>query len=378
MASPEQRPSEKRFQPPFCPNAACAWHTAEETSGWRFQRRGARPVQRSPESTQRFRCTDCGRWFTDSTFSDVYWKKKPGLTERLYPLIVDGKALRQAARTTGVSVSTIKRREEQLARQALLHLERAWRRLRGRLDEPLELDGLRTFAGSQHEPAEINTLVASASGFLLACTPFPIRRSGRMTARQKVERRRREARDGRPDPRARRQSVTELLSAALALPAPHHRLRLRSDKEPDYVQAVRRLERLVQHTRVSSHVRRQTSHHPLWLTNHKHRLLRHVLASLRRETIAQHKTLQGLAERLALVQLWLNFTKGVSERRRDRARTTPAMLLGLSRRPVGGALFAERLFPVRERLGPRLRPIYDGRLDRVGLRPDARLPRYAA
>jgi transposase-like protein len=367
------------FIPPFCPNPRCPWHTAADTRGWRVQRRGARAVQRAPRPTRRFRCLHCGRWFSDATFSLDYWKKKPGLAPRLYPLIVDGKALRQAARTLGVGPSTVKRHERQLARQALLHLERALRRLLRRLAEPVEIDGLRTFAGSQYEPAEVNTLVAADSGFLLACDPFPLRRSGSMTPRQQRERRRREARRGRPDPRARRRSVAQLLQLALDLTPPDQPLRLRSDEEPDYVRVRRALGRPVVHVRVSGRLRRQTAHHPLWLTNHKHRLLRHLLASLRRETIAHHKTLQGLAERLALVHLWLNLTKGVSERRSARARTTPAMLLGLAAKPLpGAALFAERLFPERVGLSPWLRPRYEGRLVRPGEQPAPAVPRFAA
>jgi hypothetical protein len=366
------------FTPPFCPNPVCRWHTAADTRGWRVQRRGARAVQRSSRPTRRFRCPDCRRWFCDAAFSLDYWKKKPGLAPRILPLIVDGKALRQAARTLGVGPSTVKRHERQLARQALLHLDRALRQMRRRLAEPVELDGLRSFAGSQYEPAEVSTLLASGSGFLLACDPFPLRRSGAMTPRQKQERRRREARLGRPDPRARRRSVAQLLQLALDLTPPQLPLHLRTDEEPDYVRVRRTLRRPVLHLRVSARRRRQSPRHPLWLTNHKHRLLRHLLASLRRETIAHHKTLQGLAERLALVQLWLNHTKGVSERRADRARTTPAMLLGLADRPLSAAaLFAERLFPERERLAAWLRLRYEGRLVRPGERPGPAVPRFA-
>lgn len=344
-----------------------------------MQRRGARPVQRSHRPTQRFRCSTCRRWFCDATFSLDYWKKRPGLGPRILPLIVDGKALRQAARTLRVGPSTVKRHERELARQALLHLERARRRLRHQLGEPIEIDGLRSFAGSQFEPVEITTLLASNSGFLLACDPFPLRRSGSMTPRQKVERRRREALHGRPDPAARRQSVARLLHLALDLTPPDQPLRLRSDDEPDYVLVRRTLLHPILHVRVSSRRRRQDPRHPLWLTNHKHRLLRHLLASLRRETIAHHKTLQGLSERLALVQLWLNYTKGVSERRISRARTTPAMLAGLAAAPLGGAnLFAARLFPQREGLGHDLQLRYEGRLVRPGEAPAPANPRFAA
>jgi hypothetical protein len=183
---------------------------------------------------------------------------------------------------------------------------------------------------------------------------------------------------GRADPRARRLSVTAALQIAARLTPPDRPLQLRTDEEPEYARVVRRLGRPVHHTRVSGRARRQGSHHPLWQTNHKHRLLRHLLASLRRETIAHHKTLQGLAERLAIVQLWLNVTKGVSERRQDRARTTPAMLVGLAQRSARGAeLLAGRLFPGREQLSEHLRIRYEGRLVRPGEKTAQHLPRFA-
>ncbi len=53
-----------------------------------------------------------------------------------------------------------------------------------------------------------------------------------------------------------------------------------------------------------------------------------------------------MLERAALLMVWRNFVKGVSERKPD--PTTPAMRLGLARRPFTWAdVFSRRLFPGR-------------------------------
>ena len=62
-------------------------------------------------------------------------------------------------------------------------------------------------------------------------------------------------------------------------------------------------------------------------------------------------------------RVWLNNTKGVSERRLPDRRITPAMRLGLSdKRLSGSELFFRRRFPQRERLPESMRPLYEGTL----------------
>lgn len=352
------------FRPPFCPHPDCPWHVATDRSGWRVQRRGARPVQRSRKPVQRFRCTTCGTWFCDAAFTTDYWRKIAGLLPRVYPLLADGPALRQAARILRLSVTTIRRVERRLAQQALLlHLgdERA---LAGRLTEPLVLDGQRSLAGSRYEPAETYFVFTTEAGFCLELRAFGLRRSGRMSARQKQIRDAREARLGRPDPRARRRIHAATLRRLAALVPAEHPLELRSDEETDFLPAIRALAatRPVRHVTVSSTARRDTRN-PLWMINHKHRLQRHCLASHRRQTIAAHKTLAGLQDRQFLHRCWLNHTKGVSERTAGGRRTTPAMRLGIDDRPrSGGSLFRRRRFPRREGLPGKLRALYEGRV----------------
>ena len=77
-----------------------------------------------------------------------------------------------------------------------------------------------------------------------------------------------------------------------------------------------------------------------------HKIWRHSQAHHRRETIAFGRRSNAVLERAALLAVWRNFVKGVSERRSD--PTTPAMRLGLVDRPLHWqTVLARRLFPGR-------------------------------
>jgi hypothetical protein len=85
-------------------------------------------------------------------------------------------------------------------------------------------------------------------------------------------------------------------------------------------------------------------------------LIRHNGSNHKRETIAFSKRRQSAAERLAVLQVWRNFMKPVSERRRD---ATPAQRLGLSgRRWTIGDLLGRRRFPSRVGLPARIMRYY--------------------
>ena len=297
----------------------------------------------------------------------------------VYHMIADGKGLRQAARSLGVAPTTIKRRQRWLGKQCLLQHESMMRRFR--LNEPVAVDGMRTFAGSQHEVAELNTWVAVRSGLHLELDAIPLRRSGRMTAAQRRQRARREQRLGRPDPRARERITARGLRRILGLLPREETLELISDDEPAYARATRSVciatGRSVAHLTVSARRRRDASN-PLWRINHLHRFQRHSLANLKRETIAHSKDLAGLLDRALIHRTFANVTKGVSERTAERSRITPAMRAGLEARPQHGQrLFRWRRFPAHVELGRALRAVYERRVrsrPREDTRPD--LPKF--
>lgn len=377
-----RRTRDRRWRPAFCPNPACSWHHATNPSGWKVQRRGTRALQRTPRHPNtRFHCLECGRWFSRSTFTSDYWQKRRGLAARAYRVINHSHSLRQASHELGVSPTTGQRLQRRMAMQAVLWHLRHEQQLAGQLDEPLGLDGQRNLVQSVHQMAEINTLYTSESGFCLELGAFGVRQGVGQNPQRLSRRAASEARWGLPDPQARSRMVRQLLARIERLMRPGVTLELRTDQEPDYREPIRELaqRRAVRHVTVSSRARRD-ERNPLWMVNHKHRVQRHCLANLRRETIAQSKRLHGLQDRLVLHRLWQNVTKGISERTATKRRTTPAMRLCLERRVLTGRdLFKERLFPQRCGLPPEWQDLYFGRVTGwPNEAPKTRLPKFVA
>ena len=352
------------FVPPHCPHRDCPAHVVAPEEGFRFHRRGFQRIEREPGWVRIFQCRHCHRYFRNSCFELDYWKKRGGLWVRVFLGLTNGQAKRQIARCLGVTRTTIDRIERDLAKHCLLHHLGQLRELRGQLAEPVGLDGFRTYAGSQYETLDLNTTATCESGFVLHLGAAPLRRSGTMTARQKVVREERDRRLGRP-PRGIRRAVTRRAFRLIEwLRDPKREIEVRSDEEPDYARALKDLagEVHVRHVTVSSRARRDESN-PLWRINLIHLLMRHSLKSHTRETIAHHKCLRALMDRALILITWLNNVKGISERSVKKSRTTPAMLLGLAEAPLDlEAFFTARLFPLREKMPSSVAHLYEGRL----------------
>lgn len=352
------------FVPPHCPHEACPAYVPGAVSSFRFQRRGVRRIARDPGWRRMFRCGHCGRFFGSTAFTLDYQARYAHLMPPIYHGLMNGQAMRQVARSLGVSLSVIVRAQRLMAGQCLLHHKRMLEPLRGELLEPLVLDGFRTFADSQYEPLDLNTIIGAESSLWFDLEAAPLRRSGTMTAQQRHIRDQRERRLGRPE-RGIRQKITRRgLRRVHALAPVGSELELRSDKEPDYARALVQLGPSVRfrHITVSSRQRRDSSN-PLWRVNHLHRLMRHSLKSHVRETLGFHRSLRGLMDRALMARCWYNLTKGVSERTPERARITPAMRAGLASEPVTPeALFAVRLFPRPGELTEDELVLFDGRI----------------
>jgi len=278
----------------------------------------------------------------------------------VFRLLNEGQSMRQVSRSLGVSLGAVRGVVRRLGAQCVLVQEELLRGVEPERLLRVQLDGFRTFAGSQHEPLDLHTLVLG-NGFFVGIDAAPLRRSGRMTEGQRRERELRERRLGRPDPRARERSVERLLRRWLGLLPGGSRPVLATDEEPSYGRVVSRLGGGLRHVRVSSRARREDRGHPLWRTNCEHRLLRHARADHKRETLSFGKRLWGLMDRAYIFVVWRNLVKGVSERTAEGSRTTPAMQLGLARGPVAPEeLFRRRRFPRIVGLPRELEPVYLG------------------
>jgi len=337
-----------RFRPPHCPWKDCPRH---HTRGrFRYKRAGGYRRRCDPQRrVPRFRCRTCGRGFSRQSFACSYYLKRPELLAGVAAGLVAGSAHRQIARSLGCAPSTVTRMAARLGRIAILLQAEALAQL-GRLDEPVVFDHFETFAFSQDDRLGIGTAVGQRSWFVYGFDPAPHRRAGRRSPRKKTPR------GALPD----REPASVMRSAARVLRLLSRlgrgAVRLLTDDHPAYRAAVRaarpgcRIDHRIHpnpprgpDSDLDAARERDRAMFPVDLL---HKLLRHSQAHHRRETIAFGRRSNALLERAALMAVWRNFIKGVSERRPD--PTTPAMRLGLSSRPwTWRDLLSRRRFPER-------------------------------
>jgi len=356
--------------PPFCPRSDCPFHKGDNKL-WRYVRKGTFQSRRTGRSIQRYRCLQCGRFFSQRTFSAGYWLKRPDLLKHVAQRLVGCSGFRQIARELGVSPETVARHASRLGRQAML---RHWKHWRGRtIAEPVALDSFVSFEYSQYYPTHFHVLAGRESHFFYGFTESECRRSGRMTPGQRARRAELEARLGRPDPRSNEREVAALLEV---LTRDRGTLDLYTDEDRAYPRALRRLRSVtVRHQTISSRAAR-TPANPLFAINLLDLLVRHSSANHKRETIAFSKRRKSAIERLWLFLLWRNYAKSFSEKKRDQ---TPAQNVGVTdRRWSLRELFRRRLFPDRIRLPERWKVHYLGAAATRALGASSiRQPRYA-
>ena len=238
----------------------------------------------------------------------------------------------------GVAGSSLQRQSSRLGRHCLLFQQA--HAPKKPPAEPLVLDALVTFEFSQYWPFELNLLIGKRSHFIYGFTESELRRSGSMREDQAERRTELENRHGRPDPRATERAVEQLLRL---IPAPSDGPLLHSDEHAVYPRVAKKVFPEVVHVRTSSRLAR-TRGNPLFAANLADLLIRHSSSNHKRETIAFSKRRQGAVERAAVFQVWRNFIKKRSERRKT--SSSPAQSLGLTDKRLGlDELLHRRLFP---------------------------------
>jgi transposase-like protein len=341
-------------RPPHCPNPDCDFHACVE--GWHFKRKGFFHRQCRPRRIQRYQCQHCGRTFSSQTFSATYWLKRPGFLRTLFFRVVACSGNRQIARELDLAHTTVQRQVERLGRHCLLLHERL--RPHGTPREPLVLDGFRSFESGHYWPFDLNHVVGE-SHFVYAFNEAELRRSGAMRPGQRRHRARLEARHGRPDRRATRRAVEELVGRVVP---PAGEVVIRSDQHLDYARAFQRLRtrgRQIRHETTASTAAR-TSRNPLFPVNLVDLLLRHSGSNHKRETIAFSKRRQGAMYRMAIFVVWRNYVKSVAEQRGD---APPGVALGVIERRLRVEEIVEtRLFPSRAGLRGWLARCYEARI----------------
>jgi len=342
------------WHPPFCPNPNCNFHKGSKKE-WSYKRAGFFNRKSPPYRIQRFTCQNCHRSFSSQTFSTTYWQKLPDLDKKIFMRTVGGMANRQIARDLNVAPSTIDRHLNRLGRHCLLFHARYG--MGCPPNGPVVVDGLETFELSQYYPFHHNLAVEVQTSYFIYFTDSELRRKGRMTEYQKERRKLLEQRYGRPDPKAIEKGMAELLAVALGGVSDPVVL---ADEHPAYGRALRRLKKPQIRLQVTSSKERRTPSNPLFEVNLLELLLRHGGANHRRETISFSKRRWCSSLRLGINLVWRNWVKRRFEKRE---RKTPAMLKGLTNRPLEVLdILKERLFPSRVELPYRWSEYYAGRV----------------
>ena len=308
-----------------------------------------------------FRCSRCGREFSQQTFAFSYYLKRADLSVPIAKGLVGGSGHRQIARTIGCAPSTVTRRVARLGRHALLLNELAAREVPA--ESRYVHDDFEGFAESQDQPIAVGTTVGTGSWFIHALEPSMHARTGRKTPAQRARLARRDLpRHRGARARAFRRVVDRLLARA---PGP---VTLVTDDDPTYARVIASHP---ERRRITHEVHRNPKRGPKGSPRTRearardramrpidalHMVVRHSKAHHRRETIAFARLHVALVERFHVFVVWRNFVK---QRLEQRLTPSSAQILGLTDEIwTWTRVLAKRLFPFRVGLTPATEPIY--------------------
>jgi transposase-like protein len=356
-----------RFKPQFCPNRSCSCH-AKNGSSFRWVRKGSYSRKCDRRTIPKFRCKSCGRYFSQQSFANTYYMKKPKLLHAVAAGLVAGCAARQTARSHDCSHTTVVRLNNRLGRHAILLMSLALENL-DTIHEAVVFDHFETFQYCQEMQLGIGTPVGVGSWFIYDLDPVPHRRGGKMTAARKAKLIERMERWGGIPAGSYRKSAVSMVKRLLEIVPLDTGLVLVSDDHPTYRPAVldacrgRRFTHRIHPNpiRGEKHGRRSREaiarNAAMFPVDQLHRLLRHSDANHKRETIAFGRRANAILLRCFLFIVWRNFVKDRSERKPT--GTTPAMKLGLARQRWNWAtVLSRRLFPGRLAVPHRWMKLY--------------------
>jgi hypothetical protein len=240
-------------------------------------------------------------------------------------LIQSAGSVRSIARLFGCSTGTVGNRTDRLMRQALVTLSDLAAEATAR--EDLCADGFRSFCVSQYFPCDLTILVGTRSDAVYGLDYALLRRSGSMTAQQKI-RRARFDRQVRFDPFATQTSFRRILDIATRLWVRQMTRGsvLYTDEHPAYQAAWKRhphIQHLAErccarHHTVSSRQAR-TGSNPLRAVNYMDREIRKDRADHHRETVCFARNVPRMIGRLVIYFAYRNLLK----KRRVRGSRSP-------------------------------------------------------
>lgn len=319
-----------RFMPSRCPFPDCPSRTQGgfRPARWGFYRRKC-----DGRSAQRFRCRSCRRTFSAQAFRLDYRLRRPRLHLDLWPHLISKVTHRQAARVLGCHRRTVAHRLELLGKHCRdYHLARL-RQLhaRGGAEGSWQLDELETYETSRRlQPLTVPVLIHASSYFVVSVDVASLPCRGGLSESDLHRKAARERAHG-----LRRSGSRAAVERCLSHLAPLTESRttmVATDRKSTYPGSLSRvLGRSVVHVCTRSTVKRDRRN-PLFPINHTLAQMRDGISRLVRRTWAASKRALRLCWHLWIWVCWRNYVRYVTN---HAPMTTPAMLIGAERRPLG-------------------------------------------
>ena len=353
--------------PSFCPNPHCGHHYDDQASYAGHWKHAGSYQTKVVGAVRRFRCSSCGKGFSERTFSiDYYTKRRLDLRE-IHRAISQSESLSSVARHFSCSVESVQNRQDRLARNSIAMHEAMLSSLS--LSENLVADGFESFDRSLYFPNQVNLLVGKQSQFLYGITHTTIRRKGTMTGHQKQVREKLE-KTFRAPKKAIELSFARLLGHVPTLwnPSRLPRLVLWTDEHYAYPRAIRRVPGLVRglNDRSFSHqtwpsTATRTILNPLFSVNYYDRELRKDIAAFRRESTCYTRNVANGLSRFMNHLVYHNYQKPYRVAPSGKTDEVHAEMAGIPPAMIAGGLasfYTERSFLSKQKLSVENRRIW--------------------
>jgi transposase-like protein len=274
----------------ICPNKVCANH-GKPAAGF-FVKRGYFKTKWNGQPVPRYRCRDCGRFFSSHSHKETFRQHRPDLNRTVLQLYASGMSQRRMAIVLGVNLKTVVRKFLFLGE--LARKEHEGRVASGELKtRHAQFDEMETFEHTRMKPVSVALAVRAKTGEILAVECAQMAYKGPLAAQARDKYGPREDQTGAAINKA---LVTVGLCSALGFA-------LTTDADPRYLNQVRKALPAATHRsikrRFAKKDRRNAEDH-LFTLNYTAAKIRNDLSRMGRKTWVTTKKVDRLQAHLDL------------------------------------------------------------------------------
>lgn len=353
---------ENQFIPPFCPNPDCTEHQRGPTDYRKWWNGRGWYHTKTLGAVRRFKCTVCGKSFTERIFHLDYYAKRTDID--FFDILFhycNGFSQRAMAQHFHCTTRTIAQRLQIVSRQAMAAIIDANGQIK--LSEDIAIDGMQNFTGSQYQPNNYNIVVGQYSQYLGMVTQVIFRRAGRMTTYQKARRTHFDA-IGYWERGAFTKSIRELVAHIARITVDRAQSEqivvCNSDNKKMYQNELlrnRELSLLMEEHlfihRITSSRRFRNIKNPLFPVNYFDSRLRNDLADWQRETTSFPREANRNFQRFLCYAAYHNFFKPHRVRSDSHSHAEAAGLPKADAERIKASFFRDRAFRTRLELPPQ-------------------------